>query len=175
MRIYLAGPPGPDQVATKWLMEQRGYDNVVCESDILRKNYIYNNGVAPSKAAFLQFRCIELAQAGLCVVPEDLSAKDRAQIVAAAAFAGTSVLAYADLPAHAPSIMREDQLFAELMAERNAPVQRKWWVRLSAWGARLSDAFDARWGWFFTNGNKVASRPMPRPYHEPRAAHNITN
>lgn len=161
MHIFLAGPAGPEQVATKWLLQQRGYDRVVCESDLLMKDYCYNRGTKPSPRDFRRYRSLELAQATVCVLAEDLAGAHRTDVIGAARYAGIPVLPYDQLPSQAPSIMREDEVLDAIICEQEA-AQQPLLQRVSAWMDRAAKQFEARFGWFFTNGHKAAMRAEKR-------------
>lgn len=155
MNIYLAGNAGPDQVATKWLMQQRGYAFVVCESDILRSDYIYNRGMRPCPREFKRFRTQEVVQADVVVLGEGMSAAERVQMIAICRYGGVRVMEYAQLPVEAPGIMREEEVL-DALALPELPIPKPLAARLLALAERMATAFDRRFGWFFTNGMKTA-------------------
>ena len=158
MHVYLFGPEGPDQLASKWLLRERGYE-CVCASDVRSEAYA---GEAPTEAQFRMRQLHEMQRADAVVVDEDALEHSGAMLhlLHVARFGGMAVLRYEDLPAQAPVLLRRDEIIAErdLVREEAPPVSarlRTQWrhavLRMQGWARR----FDARFAWFFTNGNKA--------------------
>lgn len=166
MHIYLYGPPGPDQLTTKWLLKERGYE-CVCTSDVRSAAYA---GEAPTETQFRMRQLHEMQRADAVVVEEEALEQSAAMLhlLHVARFGGMAVLRYDELPAQAPSLIRRDEIIAErdLVSDPGPPVSTRLRVqwrsalhRMHGWARR----FDERWGWFFTNGNKAAAQKAYPP------------
>lgn len=158
MRIHLIGPDGPDQMSTKWLLEERGY-SVTCTTDLVMEQHGPQDG-----PGFRREQMLAMLYCDAVVLEEELldDATAVMRILHVCRFAGRPVLRYDELPVQAPSTLRRPDIIAErdLLQPPAEPVGKRLraqlkgaLLRVEAWGRR----FDDRWGWFFTNGNKAAT------------------
>lgn len=173
MRLYLPGPQGPDQLATKWLLVQRGYQ-CVCATDVASKEYAREDA-PPGERLFRERQMNEMQMADAVVLEDELLDDTAAvlHVLHVCRFAGIRVVRHDELPALAPSLAaREGILDArdlthverEPMSTRMRQQVKSALARVEGWARR----FDARWGWFFTNGQKAAApKPYPMPDEQP--------
>lgn len=169
MYVYLPGPQGPDQLATKWLLKERGY-HVTCATDVASVEYDANRNMAPTPAEFRQRQMYEMMRADVVVLEEEMmeNAGDVLFVMHACRFAGLRVVRYEDLPVQAPSLCRQDEILEErdLLMVHTEPLSKRLRTHVKAARARLerwAQCFDEKCGWFFTNGNKTV-QAAPRPY-----------
>ena len=169
MHLYLPGPQGPEQLATQWLLKQRGY-TVVSATEVASPNYRHNAGMRPSARHFAQQQMLAMIEADAIVLHDELGTADALRLLAMARFAGVRALLAEELPATCPPRERDMELLDTMdlcgrdvergpsLRDRAKEVVQQ--VRV------LADRFDARFGWFFTNGNKQHRLPVakPRPY-----------
>lgn len=171
MHIYLIGPKGPEQVATKWLLEQRGY-RVKCATEVASPDYQYNNGARATPTEFRRLQMLAMVDADMVVLADGMKDAAALEVLRVARFAGLRVCLHQDLPAQCPSVVREMEIMDELdllQADADAEPVDQWLVRHAAAMykrvRRNMRRFDRRYGWFFTNGNKqhrVAQYAEPR-------------
>lgn len=161
MQLYLAGRATPDMIATKWVLEHRGY-RVVCSADVVSKKYRHNCGQQPTALEAARSQTWEMLDADLVVASDEMDAAELHDLVNMGRYAGFRVARYEELPVTAP-ILRDvpaliDRL--DLAFPLLQPEPKPWHLRLLAAVDELANRFNRRFGWFFRNGNK----PAPRPY-----------
>lgn len=173
MLLYLPGPKGPEQCATKWLLMQRGY-RVVTAGDVASPRYAPNQGMVPSEADFMRRQAYEMMRADAVVLEEEVMEHTPTvlELLKACQWMGVAVLRYDELPAEAPTLAMRDIIIDErnLLRQERTTMSEMMVVRIT-WSERFAalrhmlqrwaDAFDRRWGWALTNGNK---QPAVRPY-----------
>lgn len=168
MKIYLAGPEGPEQLADKWQLQERGY-KVVCATD-LRQRDLRSDGIEPTPDEFARMQAYEMLCADSVVVNDTMRQADMMRLLNVAHFIGVRVVDQAELPAQCPHVVRQDEIMDALdLATRNTMpgLRQEVVATLQYVKGRVAQAaswFDLRFGWFFLNGNKV--QPKPRPYRQ---------
>lgn len=183
MKLYLPGPTGPEQLATKWLLKERGY-RCVCATDVASAENPHNAGMKPTDAHFRQVQMLELMSADAVVLDADaLRTAQALELLHVCRYAGLRVVRLDELPAQCPSWLREAEILEELdLVQKQhggdmdvVSMLRRKVLQLYALGQRLAEAFDRRAGWFFTNGMKqYRLQPEPRTYALPNTAPNTT-
>jgi hypothetical protein len=171
MHIYLPGPQGPDQLATAWLLRERGY-HVTCATDVASVHYDANRNMLPTPAEFRQRQMYEMMRADAVVLEEEMLEDAAAVLLVmhSCRFAGLRVVRYDELPVQCPALARQDEILEErdLLRVVPEPVSKRLRVHLKSAQLRMKQwarQFDERFGWFFTNGNK-AHHAAVRPYAE---------
>jgi hypothetical protein len=166
MKIYLAGLEGPEQLADKWQLQERGY-KVVSATD-LRQRDLHCNGIEPSPDEFARMQAYEMLCADAVVVNDSMRNGDLMRLVNVCHYMGVRLVDQAELPAQCPHVVRQDEIMNELdLATRSTAPGLRTQLKetahyLMGCVAQASRWFDKHFGWFFQNGNKV--QPRPRPY-----------
>lgn len=169
MRLYLAGPPGPDQLASARLLRLRGY-TVDCLAELGDKHHPYNRGMAPrpQQVRAMQLEMMQLASAVVLDVDQCTTGQVLLHLHVCRFGAMRLVLLHT-LPAQCPHSSRHDEILDELdlCNHHEVPTTPWWQTALHTWH-RVENAFNRRFGWFFTNGQKAAQpKPYPLPTNTP--------
>ena len=164
MRIYIPGPPSADQEATLALLEERNY-RVFTSATVASPKYYANHGERPSAQQMRVSQANELLMSDAAVITDELEPAYATRVVEVCRFIGVPVVRYEDLPLLAPGCGATQHVLDALDLCKPVVVCEEQTLSvtpLRAWAERLMDnasrAFNARFGWFFTNGNKVQHR-----------------
>lgn len=175
MKLYIPGPQGPEQLATKWLLLQRGY-RCSCATDIASPDYRSNAGMAPTQAQFRQMQLVAMLEADAVVITDEMTPAQTVEVLHVCRYAGVAAVLHDELPAQCPGAMRDEEILASI-ALRNEPAPpvkarlRAQFRAASRRAERWARGFDAAWGWFFTNGMKERNYPASKTYPVHQHAH----
>lgn len=162
MRIYIPGPPSADQDMIANMLRERNY-HVVTSAMVASPKYYLNRGQAPTGQDLRTMQANELLMCDAAVLTDELDGAYASEVVNACRFMGVVVVRYDALPLLAPSCGAVQHVLDGL--DLANPVdqfeeQVLTVTRVRAFVDRVADAFNRRWAWFFTNGNK-----QPHPVH----------
>lgn len=168
MRLYLPGPHGDDHDATADALRHRGY-YVASAGGIRKRGYRYNDGCVATESQAKRMELQELAECDVIVLHDEMARPEALHLLRMAHRHGLRVALLSDLPAVCPSVMVEDVVMNELDITQQPDTPfgeqlRNTWQHVQEWWAQVAAAFDRRFGWFFTNGNKQQRQPTPVPY-----------
>jgi hypothetical protein len=149
---------GPEQMERKALLIMRGY-RVDTATDCNSANYKYNYGAMPTTNEWKRLQMMAMVDADAVVVTDDMDTADVLHLMHVARFAGLRAVLYDELPAQCPDAVREVIVLDELDLLQDTPLPLGTRLRLHVRAALRNldlwaQQFDARFGWFFTNGNK---------------------
>lgn len=181
MRVILIAPYSSldaDQDAE--LLRVRGFD-ALTYFQLHEPGYVHNRGMVPTHKQVHTALALELLEGAVAVLHPECAERPPAVLPKVAQLClalGVPLVPLEALPAAPP--VSDEVLHACDQAARLArgaqvttalPVSRdrRPWPALHRMWLRFEAAFNARWGWFFRNGRKLAeggrpAQPPPRPY-----------
>ncbi len=166
-RVHLAGSPSPELLSTRWLLEQRGY-RVDCWADLPRMLHPHK----PTDQRMLEARIVCMINADAVVITDEMPLAELQVMRTVTSFICRPLVKVDDLPLLAHDIQKRGETFraldinAQPEDEPNVALRlHDLVVRMRHRWSQLERGFNAKCGWFFTNGQKQgAQQPAPVPY-----------
>lgn len=173
VELYLAGEPTTDQIATKWLLKQRGY-RVTTVADLPK--YLTNG--EPDHRGRLAARMVAMLNARAVVLHDGMSAAEVQLLATVCAYTGLRMVNLDDLPLYASDVSTAalNRIAIRLNQRQQRTVRERLESGLNALNQhwlRFEEGFNARCGWFFTNGQK-SKQPVPVQYPMAEPKNNVT-